>query len=780
MKRGNRNNTFQQPDKPDLSDITFQRVVVLCLAVLFALTASPLIIQAQDNSNAPRNLLDDTYDRSIDEGESVSESARDMSEDVQLSGMQSEISEDFGDLNLESELSVGETEITPGELVSEPEESNLPGMEEAFETSPAEPERLLRLRPKDEFYEKVVREARPPDITKLGPLPEMKEEGVEFTDVAADWIYYQKSTGMTELKGHVMVVYDTTIISSDEALLNEKDKVYRFFGEGRVFVDDSDFTLECDELEIHDADDQKMIYIKGPSTLVIFADKDMEQPGKDSTRRERLNYALRQQDTTITFTNAEYNYDKDIFDAHGGVRFEQSDKYAKGDEFHGENETEYVLFKGNCEFWQKDGEWLYKYKIVEDKETPPRRADKIQRALLSVPTTITCDEFEGSSKEGWLQLRSTGGNVVYFKQDDKHAECETFSLWFKEEEPKPEESKEEDKSGEIPEQKENQKSKPEIPPGYGSLPLVTDFPPGYLPYDINLAKPAEEMQKSTYKEDVGLNVTSDTLEQKDSKPAEPTREETALPIQPPEDPYAFKDRAEYLMEWLHGFGPEKEFPASTGGNETEVVKKTDGQEQKFKFDFPKGETDEPKGLVGSLGDLGESLSIVTSEEAVQESTPRGNEILMEGNVFFRQENGNWLFQYDIVREEEESKEAIKQYRKWANAWADKVHIWMDDDLGEATGNVKGEQDNQDLTADFARYVGKFDMLYLKGNVVVHREGKHQLTCNEGFVFFSTKIFEALGNVEAKVTVDAEKRKIVTAEDEESEQTESGNQEQPPG
>jgi hypothetical protein len=57
-----------------------------------------------------------------------------------------------------------------------------------------------------------------------------------------------------------------------------------------------------------------------------------------------------------------------------------------------------------------------------------------------------------------------------------------------------------------------------------------------------------------------------------------------------------------------------------------------------------------------------------------------------------------------------------------------------------------------------KYIGEFDMAYLNGNIAVHREGKHQLMSQEGFIFFSTDIFEALGNVETKVMVDVEEQR----------------------
>jgi len=575
-------------------------------------------------------------------------------------------------------------------------------------------------------------------MTLLGPLPEVTEEGVEFTDVSADWIYYQKSTGLTELRGHVMIVYDTAIISCDEATLDEKNEIYRFFGEGRVFVDDADFTLECDELEIHDAEDEKTIYIKGRSTLVVFADEDAEPPGPDSTRRQRLEYALKQQDTTITFTDAEYDYKNKIFKAHGGVRFEQSDKYAQGDEFYGEKETEHVRFTGHCEFWQKDGKWLYEHKIVEDKESPPSKGDRITRALLSVPTTITCDEMEAKGKEGFLQLRSSAGNVVYFRQDDKHAECETFTVWYEEEEEKPEEKVEGPRNllAETPPPGEEKKERV-IPPGFGSLPLAEEFPPDYVPWVTSASQPQEFVNLSAGEGEEFSSLSADELE------------------------FSGGGSTEGISVEL----------SESAFQEEKIAK--EGSQQEFEFEFPEAETSPPAGIVGSLAELGHRIGTVRREQ-VQESTVPHNEIIMEGNVFFRQENGNWLFEYEIVKEEEESKEAVEQYRKWANASADLVHIWLDDEIIEAEGAVKGEQENQDLSADFVRYLGEYDMLYLRGNIVVNREAKHQLMSEEGFVFFSTNVFEALGNVRTKLMVDVEERRAeAQRQKEEGQATASG-------
>ena len=87
-----------------------------------------------------------------------------------------------------------------------------------------------------------------------------------------------------------------------------------------------------------------------------------------------------------------------------------------------------------------------------------------------------------------------------------------------------------------------------------------------------------------------------------------------------------------------------------------------------------------------------------------------------------------------------------------------VHAWMDDEIVEATGSVHAEQDNQDGSTDFLRYLGHLDMAYLRGNVIVNREAKHKLVSNEGFIFFSTNVFEALGNVLTTVMVDVEKQR----------------------
>jgi len=682
-------------------------------------------------------------------------------------------------------------EPEPFELSVSDEEFELPAIEipdfDSVDVSAGEEERtIFNTRPWNEYYAEVISGAPSPDITRLGPLPEILEEGIDFTDIAADWIYHQKSAGLTELNGHVMIVYDTTIISCDEAVLDEESEVYHFFGEGRVFVDDADFNLECDELEIHDAEGEKMIYILGQSTLVVYADEDAVEPGPDASRRERLEYALKQEDTTITFTDAEYDYENDVFDAHNGVRFEQPDKYAEGDEFHGENESEYMHFTGNCEFWQVDGQWLYEHRLVEDQEDPPSKGDRVTRALLSVPTTITCDEAEASGEIGWVEMRSYGENVVYFHQDDKHAECTTFTLWHSDEE----ESATDSDGGDA----EFEELDPDTrvkPPGFGALTLASEIPDDYFPWEhVTVAE--EDMEYSIFDGDLTIGLDEDgelPVEEEviDGEPGEEISADEPETTSEEDQGGLTSEQEEQLEGVIDGLSDSGILEEA--GIEEEVVEEVieeflQGDEgielpgvnmeglENLEFlpfgdlgiDIP-GVVDEPEvsedetGPVGSLSDLtGEDQELVTGEAAEEEPEGPRNEIIMDGNVFFRQENGDWLFEYNVFEEGELEEEDEEQYRKWANGQCDYFHVWTKKELIEATGNVHGEQENQDFSSDFLRYLGELDMLYVRGNVIAHREGKHEILTNEGFLFFSTKVFEALGAVQTTVTVDVEEQR----------------------
>ncbi len=823
------------------ADIASRRVINLVLAVIFALLLVPSLLHAQNGLSG--TIQDpETYDAidpsGFDPEDAVQRSGMENEMDIhdllagglsgyepedaiQLSGFEDEPGLQFSSWEEEAyDISGGQAEFLPGDMQYPPpdfgegfdlspddgepavtglEEDEdfmlplivVPDFAEIYDISPVHTERaIFSSRPWDPFYEELISDAPAPDISLLGPISEIKEEGIDFTDVAADWIYHQKSAGLTELRGHVMIIYDTTIITCDEATLDEVNEFYRFFGEGRVFVDDADFTLECDELEIHDAEDRKMIYILGRSTMVVYTDEDAEEPGEDSSRRSRLDYAFKQQDTTITFTGAEYDYENDIFDAHDGVRFEQSDKYAEGVEFHGENETEYMLFTGNCEFWQQDGQWLYEHRVVEDEESPPSRGDKITRALLSVPTTITCDEAEAEGETGWLELRSTGGDVVYFHQDDKHAECDLFTLWYSDDD-------EVEETEEIPRnlfdeiEGIDEPEKPEEPGefikpfGFGSLRLASQYPSGYLPWESDTDIFGENIWNYDFvlPAEIGeqLTGTESKLEPGEIQSANENQTESSdIPgmdyiegildehgIEIPENVDIEELLEDRGLEGLLDGENETETPGVTLEGMGPMAGGPVAGSPEGIPDVPDSEPEEEIEPVGSISELTlETEELITGGPTEEIEGPR-NEIIMQGNVFVRQENGDWLFDYDVVDEEEEDEETVEQIRKWANGSCDYLHIWTKDELIEGTGSVFGEQDNQDGAADFLRYLGNLEMLYLKGNVIVNREGKHKLMSNEAFMFFSTKVFEALGAVRTTVMVDVEEERAGIQQEEET-------------
>ncbi|MFH1676360.1 MAG: hypothetical protein ABIC40_04970, partial [bacterium] len=228
------NRNHRNPDSTDYSvsnfteSVTLPKVAALVVLIVLFLSLVPVLIRAEESGSAGTgtDATSDETDLSGSEGENA----------VELSGGETENSgllQNLVDQPLpgtdtpESDLSgyEGEPEISAGETESgvTREEYEIPeamgkDYAEFYDISPSETERnIFKIRPWDPFYEKVISEAPAPDIKMLGPLPEVIEEGVNFTDVAADWIYSRKSAGLTDLRGHVMIVYETTIISCDEA-----------------------------------------------------------------------------------------------------------------------------------------------------------------------------------------------------------------------------------------------------------------------------------------------------------------------------------------------------------------------------------------------------------------------------------------------------------------------------------------------------------------------------------------------------------------------------------
>jgi hypothetical protein len=59
------------------------------------------------------------------------------------------------------------------------------------------------------------------------------------------------------------------------------------------------------------------------------------------------------------------------------------------------------------------------------------------------------------------------------------------------------------------------------------------------------------------------------------------------------------------------------------------------------------------------------------------------------------------------------------------------------------------------------------MIRLEGNVEVHREEKNTIFANEAYLFMSTRIFEARGDVRTTAFVDVEEERQKRKEEEES-------------
>ena len=83
-------------------------------------------------------------------------------------------------------------------------------------------------------------------------------------------------------------------------------------------------------------------------------------------------------------------------------------------------------------------------------------------------------------------------------------------------------------------------------------------------------------------------------------------------------------------------------------------------------------------------------------------------------------------------------------------------------------NVYVEQEHQNGKSDEAFYLRKFDMIHLVGNVEVQREDKNTVFAEEAFLFMTTRIFEARGNVRSTAWVDVEEERSQREEEEEAE------------
>ena len=82
-------------------------------------------------------------------------------------------------------------------------------------------------------------------------------------------------------------------------------------------------------------------------------------------------------------------------------------------------------------------------------------------------------------------------------------------------------------------------------------------------------------------------------------------------------------------------------------------------------------------------------------------------------------------------------------------------VHTDTEDAEASGSVHVKQEHQKGKSDKAFYKRAYDMLHLVGNVEVQREEKNTIFAEEVFLFLTSRIFEARGNVRSTAWVDVE-------------------------
>jgi len=142
-------------------------------------------------------------------------------------------------------------------------------------------------------------------------------------------------------------------------------------------------------------------------------------------------------------------------------------------------------------------------------------------------------------------------------------------------------------------------------------------------------------------------------------------------------------------------------------------------------------------------------------------------LTLDKDVWLHQKNGDWLFEAELISEDE-SDEVKDDARKWATLTCDLFIVHTDTEDAEASGSVYIEQEHQNGKSDEAFYLRKFDMIHLVGNVEVQREDKNRVFAEEAFLFMSTRIFEARGNVRTTAWVDVEEERSQREDEEETE------------
>lgn len=149
-------------------------------------------------------------------------------------------------------------------------------------------------------------------------------------------------------------------------------------------------------------------------------------------------------------------------------------------------------------------------------------------------------------------------------------------------------------------------------------------------------------------------------------------------------------------------------------------------------------------------------------------------MIAEGNVKAHQDKGDWLLENKLIDTEKEEEDTIEDAKKPADIETDKFTLWTESEDFIAEGNVKAIQEHQDAAADKVEYTKEIDCLKFFGNVVINQKDKekkdNKLISDKGILWFTTKVYEAFGNVtsSSQLDVDVEKDKLEEEKNEEEE------------
>lgn len=258
-----------------------------------------------------------------------------------------------------------------------------------------------------------------------GPLPPppnvtiQARPGTKFADIQADLIIQDRVEELVTLEGNVVVTYEDTIVRAAQGFLDEKHEVAMFWGEGGVEVESKDGVLNTLDLTLEYADDVKKLTAVGEVKALVYAKELKPLPAKP-TRRQKLENALRERETTLTGDTLHYWWGTKEFhlwvepETPGVATIIQEGRTAKARDIHYvKTPDEQLVMDGAVELWQVDGQWLYTHDLVEKKDS------KLLKALLAVASTLTCDRL---LHEEHRKLTHFDG-AVHWKQADKEAKA---------------------------------------------------------------------------------------------------------------------------------------------------------------------------------------------------------------------------------------------------------------------------------------------------------------------------------------------------------------------